>query len=238
MSTKRDNFSDKDRNFMKLALNLARARLGLTGNNPSVGCVVVKNNTVISNGVTSKNGRPHSEFNALNASDLVNFSPNKEAYVSYLRHLAVPNGSTGNENIQKVQPGEFIVIDFAGNLKKELYWDPFDYVTEKDITRTEAVDRLDELLKSSVEYRKISDVEVGLYLSGGLDSTLIGSLLAADTKIKSFNVDYDEIFDGYRGEYQEAKFSADQIEVDLIHKSISFEEFKSVSYTHLRAHET
>ena len=169
-----------------------------------------------------------SEFNALNASDLVNFSPNKEAYVSYLRHLAVPNGSTGNENIQKVQPGEFIVVDLEGNLKKELYWDPFDYVTEKDITRTEAVDRLDELLKSSVEYRKISDVEVGLYLSGGLDSTLIGSLLAADTKIKSFNVDYDEIFDGYRGEYQEAKFSADQIEVDLIHKSISFEEFKSI----------
>ena len=114
-----------------------------------------------------------SEFNALNASDLVNFSPNKEAYVSYLRHLAVPNGSTGNENIQKVQPGEFIVVDLEGNLKKELYWDPFDFVTEHDITHMEAVDRLDELLKSSVEYRKISDVEVGLYLSGGLDLSLI-----------------------------------------------------------------
>ena len=64
---------------------------------------MVKNDTVISSAVTSFNGRPHSEFNALNTSDLVNFSPNKEAYVSYLRHLAVPNGSTGNENIQKVQ---------------------------------------------------------------------------------------------------------------------------------------
>ncbi|MGA0946290.1 MAG: asparagine synthase-related protein, partial [Candidatus Nanopelagicales bacterium] len=46
------------------------------------------------------------------------------------------------------------------------------------------------MLKSSIEYRKISDVEVGLYLSGGLDSTLIGSLLSSDTKLKSFNVDY------------------------------------------------
>ena len=169
-----------------------------------------------------------SEFNSLNTSNLVSFSPNREAYVSYLRHLAIPDGSTGNENIQKVQPGEFIVVDFDGKIAKELYWDPFDFITEQDITRIEAIDRLDELLKSSVEYRKISDVEVGLYLSGGLDSTLIGSLLATDTKIKSFNVDYDEIFDGYKGEFKEAKYSADQINVELIHKSISFEEFKSI----------
>jgi len=169
-----------------------------------------------------------SEFNTLNTSNLVSFSPNREAYVSYLRHLAIPNGSTGNENIQKVQPGEFIVVDFEGKIKKELYWDPFDFTTEQDITSIEAIDRLDELLKSSVEYRKISDVEVGLYLSGGLDSTLIGSLLTTDTRIKSFNVDYDEIFDGYKGEFKEAKYSADQINVELIHKSISFEEFRSI----------
>ena len=169
-----------------------------------------------------------SEFNTLNTSNLVSFSPNREAYISYLRHLAIPNCSTGNENIQKVQPGEFIVVDFEGKIKKELYWDPFDFTTEQDITSSEAIDRLDELLKSSVEYRKISDVEVGLYLSGGLDSTLIGSLLATDTRIKSFNVDYDEIFDGYKGEFKEAKYSADQINVELIHKSISFEEFRSI----------
>jgi asparagine synthase (glutamine-hydrolysing) len=169
-----------------------------------------------------------SEFNALNTSNLVSFSPNREAYVSYLRHLAIPSSSTGNENIQKVKPGEFIVVDFEGKIKKELYWDPFDFTTEQDITSSEAIDCLDNLLKSSVEYRKISDVEVGLYLSGGLDSTLIGSLLATDTKIKSFNVDYDEIFDGYKGEFKEAQYSADQINVELIHKSISFEEFRSI----------
>ena len=65
MSTKRDNFSDKDKNFMKLALNLARARLGLTGNNPSVGCVIVKKNKIISIGQTGFNGRPHAEYNAI-----------------------------------------------------------------------------------------------------------------------------------------------------------------------------
>ena len=52
--------------FSNLAFNLAEKNLGRTGNNPSVGCVVVKNNSVVSSGSTSLNGRPHAEFNALN----------------------------------------------------------------------------------------------------------------------------------------------------------------------------
>ena len=52
--------------FIDLAFHLAEKNVGQTGTNPSVGCVVVKNGTVISSGVTSKNGRPHSEYNALN----------------------------------------------------------------------------------------------------------------------------------------------------------------------------
>ena len=52
--------------YLDLAFQLAEKNLGKTGLNPSVGSVVVKNNTVISTGVTSINGRPHSEFNALN----------------------------------------------------------------------------------------------------------------------------------------------------------------------------
>ena len=52
-------------NFLKLAFNIAKVNLGKTRLNPSVGCVVVKNNSVISSGYTSRNGRPHAEFNAL-----------------------------------------------------------------------------------------------------------------------------------------------------------------------------
>ncbi len=54
---------------MKLALDLARARHGLTGENPSVGSVIVKNDQIISIGQTSYNGRPHSEFNAIKNSN-------------------------------------------------------------------------------------------------------------------------------------------------------------------------
>ena len=56
----------KHKFFLSLAFNLAEKNLGKTGNNPSVGCVIVKNNSVLSSGVTSINGRPHAEFNALN----------------------------------------------------------------------------------------------------------------------------------------------------------------------------
>ena len=51
--------------FLNLAFQIAERNLGKTGQNPSVGSIVVKNNTVISSGVTSINGRPHAEFNAL-----------------------------------------------------------------------------------------------------------------------------------------------------------------------------
>jgi len=50
---------------MSIALNLARSRNGLTGLNPSVGCVIVKNNKILSFGQTGFNGRPHAEFEAI-----------------------------------------------------------------------------------------------------------------------------------------------------------------------------
>ena len=68
MSTKKDKFSSKDKSYMKLAINLARARKGLTGENPSVGCLIVKNDKIISIGQTGFEGRPHAEHNAINNS--------------------------------------------------------------------------------------------------------------------------------------------------------------------------
>ncbi len=66
MSLKKDNFSSFDKKNMRFAINLAKNQNGLTGTNPSVGCVVVKNNKIISYGVTNFNGRPHAETIALN----------------------------------------------------------------------------------------------------------------------------------------------------------------------------
>jgi len=69
MSTKKNKFSKKDIKYMSLALNLAKARHGLTGGNPSVGCVIVKNEEIISVGQTGFNGKPHSEYSAIKNSN-------------------------------------------------------------------------------------------------------------------------------------------------------------------------
>ena len=66
MSLKKDSFNKLDNKFMKLAISLARNQKGFTGTNPSVGCVIVKNDKIISFGVTNINGRPHAETIAIN----------------------------------------------------------------------------------------------------------------------------------------------------------------------------
>ncbi len=65
--------------YSNLAFDLAEKHVGKTKENPSVGCVVVKNNSVISTGVTSVNGRPHAEYNALSKN--INFK-GAEIYVT------------------------------------------------------------------------------------------------------------------------------------------------------------
>ena len=59
------NNSSIHKNFMSLAFEKAYENLGSTKENPSVGCIIVKDGAVISSGVTSINGRPHAESNAL-----------------------------------------------------------------------------------------------------------------------------------------------------------------------------
>ena len=65
MSLKKDRFNLFDKKTMRFAINLAKNQNGLTGTNPSVGCVIAKNKKIISYGVTNLNGRPHAETIAL-----------------------------------------------------------------------------------------------------------------------------------------------------------------------------
>ena len=58
-------FTEEDSRWMKIAINYARHGVGLTSKNPSVGCVIIKNNQLIGVGRTSNGGRPHAEENAL-----------------------------------------------------------------------------------------------------------------------------------------------------------------------------
>ena len=64
MSTKTNN-NQYNKYFMKLALMQAKRMIGNTSDNPSVGCVITKNNNLVSSGVTSFCGRPHAEYQAI-----------------------------------------------------------------------------------------------------------------------------------------------------------------------------
>ena len=59
------NVSKEDKKFLKLALNLARRNVGLTGKNPSVGCVITCGDTIVGRGNTQTGGRPHAEVMAI-----------------------------------------------------------------------------------------------------------------------------------------------------------------------------
>ena len=65
MSLKKDNFKPLDKKIMNFAINLAENNKYFTGTNPSVGCVIVKKNKILSFATTNNGGRPHAESIAL-----------------------------------------------------------------------------------------------------------------------------------------------------------------------------
>ena len=79
MANLKNNLNSKNLYFLTLAFEQAKVNLGSTGTNPSVGCIVEKNGTVISSGRTSLQGRPHAESNALKKK--INFK-NSNIYIT------------------------------------------------------------------------------------------------------------------------------------------------------------
>ena len=171
-----------------------------------------------------------SELKTIEKSGIISFSADYDSYISYLRHLSVPSSNTGNKNISKLEPGQYLVLNKDKSISKNKYWDPFSFEVDHSITENEAILKVEELLFESVKYRKVSDVEVGLFLSGGLDSSLIGKIMSKDTNsdVKSFNIDYQEHFQGYEGEVDEARFAASHIGVNLIEDKIQYSDFKKI----------
>ena len=171
-----------------------------------------------------------SEIKTIEKSGVVPFEPDMDSYVTYLRHLCVPSNRTGNKNILKVQPGEYVLYSLKNGISKKKYWDPFSFEVNKDINEKDAISEVDRLLAESVEYRKVSDVEVGLFLSGGIDSSLIGKLMKENETagLKGFNIDYEDHFEGYEGEVVEAEFASSTINIELIKENIKYSDFQDL----------
>lgn len=101
------------------------------------------------------------------------------------------------KGIQSLKSGHYIVVE-KGDVAVREYWDldypPLDAASSRK-SESEYVEELKHLLTRSVKYRLQSDVPVGFYLSGGLDSSLIGALInevAPDTRRHSFSIGFTD----------------------------------------------
>jgi asparagine synthase (glutamine-hydrolysing) len=109
------------------------------------------------------------------------------------------------KNISSLKPGHFLQLK-DGNVSTHEYWD-LDYPLESEIAETKSeqyyIDRLEELFAKSVEYRLAADVPVGFYLSGGVDSSLVGAMMSKvnpGTSYDSFSIHYPSKIDSQHDE--------------------------------------
>ncbi|WP_190808465.1 asparagine synthase (glutamine-hydrolyzing) [Flagellimonas sp. S3867] len=118
---------------------------------------------------------------------------NQEAISIYLDCMFIPSPYTIVENVFKLPPGNFMVIDLKkGTREIKEYWNLQKVKTSK-ISYSEAKKQLTNLLYDAVKIRLQSDVPIGTFLSGGIDSALISSIAmkVSEVPINTFSVGFD-----------------------------------------------
>ena len=132
------------------------------------------------------------------------------ALAAYLRHACVPAPHSIFQGIEKLEPGSMVEIDTEGRESRRRYWDLRSLARDGVRDRTApddgaAVEALDVLLHDAVKRRIIADVPLGVFLSGGIDSSTVLALMQAQSErpVKSFTIGfaaagYDEAEDAKR----------------------------------------
>jgi asparagine synthase (glutamine-hydrolysing) len=113
----------------------------------------------------------------------------------YLTYQYVPSPLTIFEGIKKLPPAHYLLYDISGNVKIERYWKlGFVPLQENKLDLNELCDRIKTGLEESVKLRLISDVPLGAFLSGGMDSSLIVGIMArlSGKPVKTFSIGFDE----------------------------------------------
>ena len=119
---------------------------------------------------------------------------NLESVGAFFSLQYIPGRETIYQNVNRLMPGEYIELDTEKwNLRRNQYWDLHDYFYMDD-KESIPQDNLDSILESSVRQRLVSDVEVGVLLSGGIDSSLIAecAMQAKEEPIKAFTVSFED----------------------------------------------
>ncbi len=133
-----------------------------------------------------------SELKALLQHPLVNKDVNLDALNEYLTFEYVPTPHTIFKSIFKLEASKYLLFKDGKIVKKDAYWKV--NFQKQNISFGEAVEKLDNLLNEAVKCRLMSDVPLGVFLSGGLDSSTVAYYAQKNSsqKIKTFSVGFDE----------------------------------------------
>ncbi len=133
-----------------------------------------------------------SEFSALLLHPDISRDLEPEALDHYLSFMCVPAPLTAYRAIRKLEPGHSLTWR-NGEIKIERYWQP-DFSRKLKISEQEAGERAVEILREAVRVRLMSEVPLGAFLSGGIDSSAVVALMSQESSepIKTFSIGFEE----------------------------------------------
>lgn len=115
----------------------------------------------------------------------------------YFQYSYIPAPYTVFKNTHKLKPGHILEVDLKHkSIRTIRYWNVVDHYNKPklSISYQEAEEELERLLKSAFEYRMVADVPVGVFLSGGYDSSAVAAILQSGRteKLKTFTIGFDD----------------------------------------------
>jgi asparagine synthase (glutamine-hydrolysing) len=135
-----------------------------------------------------------SEVRALLATGLVPRRLDATALWDYLGYQSVPAPRTLVDGVHALEPAQWMVIDAEGTETRGQYWHMLDPANGRsDMSADEARRRVSDVLRDTVAAHMVSDVPVGAFLSGGIDSSAIVALMRESGHTpRTFSVGFDE----------------------------------------------
>jgi len=123
---------------------------------------------------------------------------NLDAVAAFMQYGNVPTNHCIFQNCSKLKPGHYLLFDLkTKKYNSQRYWNVYDAYNspKQDISMEEAKAGTEAILQSAFEYRMVSDVPVGVFLSGGYDSACVTALLQKDRtdKLKTFTIGVPDI---------------------------------------------
>jgi len=116
---------------------------------------------------------------------------NDKALIQFMSLGYIPKDNSYYKNIYKLEPAHYLIFD-SKKIEIKRYWNlPSQKI---DISYQEAVEESEKLIRSSINYRLLSDLEVGSFLSGGVDSSLVSAIMQdiSDKPIKTFTIGFED----------------------------------------------